>query len=95
MAITLSIAAGKIAGDLVRGPGAGGGRAHGRGPAGVGLSLLAAHFASMLATQRRTFGYARAESLAATVNALLLLVMATFIVVEAARGCRPPPVNTG
>ena len=58
--------------------------------AGVGLSLLAAHFASMPATQRRTFGYARAEILAATVNALLLLGMATFIVVEAVAAARRP-----
>jgi cobalt-zinc-cadmium efflux system protein len=34
--------------------------------AGVGLSLLAAHFAGKPATERRTFGYARAEILAAT-----------------------------
>src|SRR5450755_2758809 len=40
--------------------------------AGVGLSLLAAYFAARPATTRRTFGYARAEILAAMVNALLL-----------------------
>ena len=53
--------------------------------AGVGLSLLAAHFASRPATERRTFGYARAEILAAMANAVLLLGMAAFILVEAIR----------
>ncbi len=87
MAITLSIAAGEIAGAVLSGSlvllaDA----AHmAADAAGVGLSLLAAHFASKPATERRTFGYARAEILAATANALLLLGMATFIVVEAAR----------
>src|SRR5579859_3269308 len=41
--------------------------------AGVGLSLLAAYVAARPATDRWTFGYARTEILAATVNALLLL----------------------
>ncbi|HEY8047166.1 MAG TPA: cation diffusion facilitator family transporter, partial [Streptosporangiaceae bacterium] len=98
MAITLSIAAGEIAGGILSGAlvllaDA----AHmAADAAGVGLSLLAAHFASKPATLRRTFGYARAEILAATVNALLLLGMATFIVVEAVqRLTAPPPVSTG
>lgn len=51
--------------------------------AGVGLSLLAVLFATRPATARRTFGYARAEILAAMVNAVLLLGMAIFIVVTA------------
>ncbi len=64
--------------------------------AGVGLSLLAAHVATRPATDRRTFGYARAEILAATANALLLLGMGTFIVVEAARRlATPPAVGSG
>jgi cobalt-zinc-cadmium efflux system protein len=64
--------------------------------AGVGLSLLAAYFASRPATDRRTFGYARAEILAATANALLLLGMAAFILIEAAqRIAAPPPVGSG
>ena len=33
---------------------------------GIGLSLLAAHFAARPPTSRRTFGYARAEILAGT-----------------------------
>jgi cobalt-zinc-cadmium efflux system protein len=64
--------------------------------AGVGLSLLAAYFATRPATDRRTFGYARAEILAATANALLLLGMAAFIVIEAARRlAAPPAVGSG
>jgi cobalt-zinc-cadmium efflux system protein len=58
--------------------------------AGVGLSLLAAYVAARPATGRRTFGYARAEILAATVNALILLSMAVFIIVAAARRLAAP-----
>src|SRR6202035_3025863 len=49
---------------------------------GLGLSLLAAHFAARPPAGRRTFGYARAEILAAMANAVLLLGMAGFIVTE-------------
>jgi cobalt-zinc-cadmium efflux system protein len=64
--------------------------------AGVGLSLLAAWFANRPATSRRTFGYARAEILAAMANALLLLALTTAIVVEAARRiASPPTVSSG
>ncbi len=59
--------------------------------AGVGLSLLAAWFASRPATDRRTFGYARAEILAAMANALLLLGMAALIFTEAIRRLSSPP----
>jgi cobalt-zinc-cadmium efflux system protein len=41
--------------------------------AGVGLALLAASFATRPATTARTFGFARAEILAAVVNGVLLL----------------------
>ena len=41
--------------------------------AGLGLSLLAAYVAARPPTDRRTFGYARAEILAAMANAVLLL----------------------
>jgi cobalt-zinc-cadmium efflux system protein len=64
--------------------------------AGVGLSLLAAWFASRPATDRRTFGYARAEILAAMANSLLLLAMAGVIFTEAVRRLMSPPaVNSG
>ena len=64
--------------------------------AGVGLSVLAAYVATRPATDRRTFGYARAEILAATVNALLLLGLAAFIITEAVqRLAAPPQVGSG
>jgi cobalt-zinc-cadmium efflux system protein len=53
--------------------------------AGLGLSLFAAYVAARPATERRTFGYARAEILAAMANAVLLLAMAGFILYEAIR----------
>ena len=98
MAIAGAIAAGEVAGAVVSGSLVlFADAAHmAADAAGVGLSLLAAHFASMPATERRTFGYARAEILAATANALLLLGMAAFILVEAAqRLASPQPVTTG
>src|SRR6202044_4231714 len=98
LAITLSIAAGEIVGGALSGAlvllaDA----AHmAADAAGVALSLLAAPFARKPATERRTFGYARAEILAATANALLLLGLAAFIIVKAVqRLAAPPPVNTG
>jgi cobalt-zinc-cadmium efflux system protein len=64
--------------------------------AGVGLSLLAAWFAARPATDRRTFGYARAEILAAVANSLLLLAMAAVIFTEAIRRLvAPPSVSSG
>jgi cobalt-zinc-cadmium efflux system protein len=64
--------------------------------AGIGLSLLAAWFASRPATDRRTFGYARAEILAAMANSLLLLAMAGVIFTEAVRRLTSPPaVSSG
>jgi cobalt-zinc-cadmium efflux system protein len=64
--------------------------------AGVGLSLLAAWFAGRPPTVRRTFGYARAEILAAMVNALVLLAMAGLIFTEAIRRLMSPPaVSSG
>jgi cobalt-zinc-cadmium efflux system protein len=63
--------------------------------AGVGLSLIAVVFAARPATPRRTFGYARAEILAAVVNAVLLFGMAVFIVVTAvSRLISPQPVRS-
>jgi cobalt-zinc-cadmium efflux system protein len=64
--------------------------------AGLGLSLLAAYAASRPPTDRRTFGYARAEILAAMANAVLLLGMAAFIIVEATRRLiSPTAVGSG
>src|SRR5262249_30887251 len=48
------------------------------------------------ATDRRTFGYARAEILAAMANSLLLLAMTAVIVAEAVRRLTSPPaVSSG
>ena len=98
MGITAGIAAAEVAGAVVSGSlvllaDA----AHmAADAAGVGLSVLAALIAARPAGGRRTFGYARAEILAATVNALLLLGLATFILVEAAqRISAPPGVGSG
>jgi cobalt-zinc-cadmium efflux system protein len=64
--------------------------------AGLGLSLLAAFVAGRPATERRTFGYARAEILAAMANAVLLLAMAGFILYEAIqRLVSPVAVSSG
>jgi cobalt-zinc-cadmium efflux system protein len=62
--------------------------------AGLGLSLLAVYFATRPATTQRTFGYARAEILAATVNALALFTVAAFILVSAVRRLISPPTVT-
>jgi cobalt-zinc-cadmium efflux system protein len=51
--------------------------------AGVGLSLLAVVFAARPATGRRTFGYARAEILAAVINAVVLFGISIFVLVQA------------
>ena len=51
--------------------------------ASIGLALFAVHFAARSATARRTFGYHRAEILAALVNALTLWVVSTLVLLEA------------
>ena len=61
---------------------------------GIGLALLASHLARLPATARRTFGWHRAEILAGAVNALLLLGVAGFVLVEALhRLMTPQPVE--
>jgi cobalt-zinc-cadmium efflux system protein len=59
--------------------------------AGLGLALLAAVFAARPATPERTFGYLRAEILAAVLNAVLLIAVALYVLVEAARRLVEPP----
>jgi cobalt-zinc-cadmium efflux system protein len=59
--------------------------------AGVGLALLAASFAARPATPERTFGYQRAEILAAVANALLLFGVAMYVLVESVRRFTAPP----
>ncbi len=48
------------------------------------LSFVAVHFQTRPATDRKTFGYQRAGVLAAFLNALTLVVISVWIVVEAA-----------
>ncbi|WP_405690773.1 cation diffusion facilitator family transporter [Streptomyces sp. NBC_01185] len=50
---------------------------------GLGMALLAIHFANKPAGPNRTFGFARAEILAALANCLLLLGVGGYLVVEA------------
>ncbi|MET7982973.1 MULTISPECIES: cation diffusion facilitator family transporter [unclassified Streptomyces] len=50
---------------------------------GLGMALLAIHFAARPPSENRTFGYARAEILAALANCLLLLVVGGYVLVEA------------
>lgn len=58
--------------------------------AGIGLSLLAVVWAARPATSRRSFGYQRAEILAAVVNAVVLFALGAFLVVEAVRRLEHP-----
>ncbi|MBV9025994.1 MAG: cation transporter [Streptomycetaceae bacterium] len=50
---------------------------------GVSMALLAIHFANRPASERRTYGYARAEILAAVLNCVLLLGVGGYILLEA------------
>ena len=64
--------------------------------AGLVLALLAMKIAERPASPRRTFGYHRAEMLAALTNGLLLLGVAGYILVEAWERFRDPqPVPSG
>lgn len=58
---------------------------------GLVLALLAIRLARRPATPERSFGYARVEILAAVVNAVILLVVAVVIVVEAIARIGAPP----
>jgi cobalt-zinc-cadmium efflux system protein len=64
--------------------------------AALGLALFAQWVARRPPSPRASYGYARAEVLAAFVNALALLLLVGFIVVEAvARIAHPAPVAGG
>jgi cobalt-zinc-cadmium efflux system protein len=61
----------------------------------LGLSLFAIWLADRPAPAAHTFGYRRAEILAALANGLALIVVAIFVALEAApRLSAPPPVNS-
>lgn len=64
--------------------------------ASLGLALLAAWLGGRAATSQQTFGYRRAEVLAAFVNGLTLVAISLWILVEAyQRLSRPPEVLGG
>src|SRR2546427_4321387 len=62
---------------------------------GLGLALFAIWVASRPPTPAKTYGYYRAEILAAVVNALVLLVVAGGILVESYRRLPAPPQGPG
>lgn len=62
---------------------------------GLGMSLLAIHFANRPPTERRTFGFARAEILAALANCLLLLGVGGYILFEAVDRLLYPAATKG
>ncbi|WP_446041589.1 cation diffusion facilitator family transporter [Streptomyces sp. SID1121] len=62
---------------------------------GLGLALLAIHFAARPADTSRTFGYARAEILAALANCLLLLGVGGYLLYEAIERFIVPPDTRG
>ncbi|MET8247031.1 cation diffusion facilitator family transporter [Streptomyces sp. NPDC005202] len=62
---------------------------------GLGLALLAIHFANRPPSESRTFGYARAEILAALVNCLLLLGVGGYVLYEAVQRFVTPADTAG
>ncbi|MBL8999111.1 MAG: cation transporter, partial [Gemmatimonadetes bacterium] len=64
--------------------------------AGLALALVAVSFASRGPTPERTYGFQRAEILAALLNAVVLIGVAGFVLFEAVtRLVKPEPVATG
>ena len=59
--------------------------------AGVTIALMAAWIAGRPASDQRTYGYQRAEVLAALANALILIVISAVIFTEAVRRFSAPP----
>ncbi|MFB7270986.1 cation diffusion facilitator family transporter [Streptomyces sp. NPDC056244] len=62
---------------------------------GLGMALLAIHFGARPADENRTFGYARAEILAALANCVLLLGVGGFLLYEAIERFIVPPETRG
>lgn len=58
---------------------------------GLGLALFAIQFAARPATPQRTYGYYRAEILAAVANAVALIVISIYVLYEAYRRFIDPP----
>lgn len=57
---------------------------------GLSMALLAIHFANRPTSERRTFGFARAEILAALANCLLLFGVGGYILYQAVRRFMDP-----
>ncbi|WP_314174201.1 cation diffusion facilitator family transporter [Streptomyces winkii] len=62
---------------------------------GLGMALLAIHFANKPPSERRTFGLARAEILAALANCLLLLGVGSYILFESVERFIEPAGTNG
>ncbi|PBC59999.1 cation transporter [Streptomyces sp. Tue6028] len=62
---------------------------------GLGMALLAIHFAARPPSETRTFGYARAEILAALANCLLLLCVGGYVLYEAIQRFLTPADTAG
>jgi cobalt-zinc-cadmium efflux system protein len=62
---------------------------------GLAMALIAIHFAARPPTGKRTFGYARAEILAALANCLLLLGVGGYVVYEAIERILTPAATSG
>ncbi|CAL9368347.1 cation diffusion facilitator family transporter [Streptomyces sp. NPDC090994] len=62
---------------------------------GLGMALLAVHFAGRPPSDRRTFGLARAEILAALANCLLLLGVGGYVLYEAVERFVSPAGTSG
>ncbi|WP_251545539.1 cation diffusion facilitator family transporter [Limosilactobacillus caecicola] len=65
---------------------------------GDSLSIILGYVAQVIAgrpeNSRRTFGYRRAEILAAFLNALFLIIMSVFLIIEAVKRFQhPEPIN--
>ena len=63
--------------------------------AGIAMSLIAIRLAQRPANPEKTFGYHRAEILAALVNAVLLALVAIFVLFEAIERFQHPPQIRG
>lgn len=59
---------------------------------GLGLALFAARLVNRPTTNRRTYGFARAEVLSATAQASVLLAVGLFVLVEGIQRLIHPPV---
>jgi cobalt-zinc-cadmium efflux system protein len=62
---------------------------------GLVMALLAIHFANRPASEQHTFGYARAEILAALANCLLLLGVGGYVLYEAIQRFMEPAGTAG